>query len=78
MPSITTSQQTATKAIRLRLVARDKNQQWLADELGESPFWVSRRMSGTTKWDVDDLDRIAMVFGTSLDGLMATATAVAS
>ncbi|WP_248144914.1 helix-turn-helix domain-containing protein [Microbacterium aoyamense] len=74
MPS---SQDSATKSIRLHLAARNRPASWLAERLGVSPFWVSRRMSGATTWDVDDLDRIAIVFETSLDGLLADAEAVA-
>jgi transcriptional regulator with XRE-family HTH domain len=72
------SQAAATKAIRLHLAARDKRQAWLAEQLGVSPFWLSRRMSGTKTFDVEDLDRIADVFGTTLDALLSSAKAVAS
>lgn len=71
------SQTAATKAIRLLLAAHNRKQAWLASELGETPFWLSRRMSGSITFNVEDLDRIAAVFGIQLDGLLATADAVA-
>ena len=66
------SQTAATKAIRLHLAALNKKQTWLAGELGVSPFWVSRRMSGAVNFDVEDLDRIAAALGTTLFDLLAT------
>lgn len=73
-----TSQSAAAKGIRLHLAARNKRQAWLAEQLGVSPFWLSRRLSGTTTFDVEDLDRIAAVFGTTIEGLLASSKAVAS
>lgn len=70
------SQTSAEKAIRLHLAARKKNQTWLADELGESAFWIGRRMSGAVMFNLDDLDRIATVFGVTLDELLAAADAI--
>ena len=67
------SQTAATKAIRLHLAAKDKKQTWLAAQIGESPFWLSRRMSGAVNFDFDDMDRIAAAFGTDLLGLLADA-----
>lgn len=72
------SQVAAETAIRLHLAARKRSQRWLAAELGVSPFWVSRRMSGSKTFDVDELDRIAAVFGVDLDRMLASAEAVAS
>jgi transcriptional regulator with XRE-family HTH domain len=70
------SQTAAAKGIRLHLAAIDKRQAWLAQQLGESPFWVSRRMSGSKTFDVEDLDRIAAVFETTIEGLLEAAKAV--
>lgn len=70
MPS---SQDAATKAIRLHLAAKNKKQNWLADELGVSAFWVSRRMSSAVNFDLEDLDRIAVILGTTLGDLLADA-----
>lgn len=77
MPIETSSQAAAEKAVRLLLAARRKTQAWLAAQIGETPFWISRRMSGKKTFNVDDLDRIAGVFDLTLDGLLATADAVA-
>lgn len=76
MPSETSSQAAAEKAIRLLLAARKRNQSWLAAQLHVTPFWVSRRMSGPLAFDMNDLDRIAEVFGLSAQSLLAVADAV--
>ena len=75
MPS---SQTAAEKAIRLHLAARNKRQVWLAEQLGVTSFWLTRRMTGVMEFSVTDLDRIAAVFGTTLENLLADAEAVAS
>lgn len=67
------SQTAATKAIRLHLAAINKKQTWLAVELGVSPFWLSRRMSGEVNFDLDGLDRIARTLGTTLVALLEDA-----
>lgn len=72
------TQHNAAMGIRLQLAALNKRQTWLAQQLGESPFWVSRRMSGVKNFDVDDLDRIAAVFGMTLEALLASAKALTS
>lgn len=72
------TQHDAEKAIRILLAARNERQLWLAEQLGVSVFWLSRRMSGSIAFNVDDLDRIAAVFGKTLDELLATAEVVAS
>jgi len=72
------TQSASAKAIRLHLAARNKTQTWLANQLGESAFWMSRRMTGAKTFNVDELDRIAGVFNTTLDGLLASSEAVAS
>lgn len=75
------SQAAAELGIRLSLAAmplpEQRTQAWLAAQIGESPFWLSRRMSGTQRFTVDDLDRIAAVFGTDLVGLITSMKGVA-
>lgn len=71
------SQTEAAKAIRLHLASTNKSQNWLADQLGVWPAYLSNRMTGKQKFTTDDLDAIAQVFGTDLAGLLATAKAVA-
>lgn len=68
-----TTAQRAARAIRIALASSDRSQRWLADQLGESQHWLSRRMAGTTALTTDDLDRIAGVFGLDLFGLLALA-----
>lgn len=72
------TQTAAAKAVRLHLAARHQTQTWLARQLDESPFWLSRRMTGAKTFNVEELDRIASVLGTTLDGLIASAEAIAS
>lgn len=66
----------AVQAILLLLVARDKTKTWLASELGESQFWVGRRLNGTVTPDLQDLDRIAGVFGISVPEMLAIPDAI--
>lgn len=72
------TQQSAEKAIRLHLAAMKRSQVWLAEQLNVSQFWVGRRMTGAVTFNVDDLDRIAAVFGKTFDQLLADAEAVAA
>lgn len=65
------SQTSAEQAIRLTLAAHNKSQAWLAEQIGESVFWVTRRLNGAVNFDLEDLDRVADVFGTDVSGLLA-------
>ena len=67
------SQISAEQAIRLILAAHNKSQAWLAKQVSESPFWVTRRLNGIVNFDLEDLDRIADVFGTDVPGLLGFA-----
>lgn len=71
------TQTAAEKAIRLLLAAHGRTNAWLAEQLGVSPFTLSRRMRGEIKFDVELLDRIATLFGLTFEQLLATADAVA-
>lgn len=64
------TQHRAEQAIRLILAAHNKSQAWLAKEVDESPFWVTRRLNGIVTLSLDDLDRIAAVFNTDVHGLL--------
>lgn len=66
----------AVKAISLLLVARGKTKVWLAEQLGESQFWVGRRMNGSVKITLQDLDRLAAVFGISVAELLSIPGAI--
>ena len=72
------TQHAAVKAIRLHLAAINKSQVWLADQLGVSQFYIGRRMTGAVTFNVEDLDRIAEVFGRTTDQLLADSQAVAA
>ncbi|MGF3055654.1 helix-turn-helix domain-containing protein [Microbacterium sp. YY-01] len=67
------AQTLAEKAIRLHLAARNKNQAWLAAQLGESTFWVGRRLNGAIAFKITDLERIAALFGRTVDELLTDA-----
>lgn len=69
---------TAVTAIRMLLASRGKSQAWLAGQLGETPFWLSRRMSGKKTFDVGTLDRIAAVFDLTTEEMLRLSLAVAS
>jgi hypothetical protein len=42
----------------------NKNQSWLAKQIGRSEGYLSKRMTGFKEWSQDDLDRINKVLGT--------------
>ena len=72
-----TGNDAAAQAIRLLLAATDKNQTWLAAQLGKSPFWIGRRMSHAVNFDIEDLGKIAAVFGLDIPTLLAVPESVA-
>uniref|UniRef100_UPI00397CE477 helix-turn-helix domain-containing protein n=1 Tax=Nocardia sp. A7 TaxID=2789274 RepID=UPI00397CE477 len=43
----------------------------VSDVLGWSQAYMSRRMSGKTAWDIEDLDAIALMFEVPLESLTA-------
>ncbi|MBB2957294.1 hypothetical protein [Pseudoclavibacter helvolus] len=73
-----TGNDAAAQAIRLLLAARNKNQSWLASQLGKSPFWIGRRMNHTVNFDLEDLGEIATVFGIDIPTLLAVPNSVAT
>lgn len=62
--------------IKVRLASKNETQSDLAARLGESPFWVSRRLNSQAI-TIEDADRIAEALGTDLVGLIDLAKAVA-
>ena len=56
--------------IRMHLASRRLSQSWLADELGETPHWLSRRMSGKVNFNTQELDRVAKALGIDFLGLL--------
>ena len=53
-------------AVELELVARGWSRAQLARELGVSASWVTRRLDGSRRWSVDDLDVLGSVLGLRL------------
>lgn len=66
------------RSVRLHLAAKRRTQVWLAEQLGVSQFWIGRRMTGSTIFNVEEVDRIATAFGTTFEQLLADAEAVAA
>lgn len=58
MTGPTSDRQVATvrASLRAELARRGESQTWLANELGESKHWVSRRFAGLTDLSVEALD----------------------
>lgn len=65
------TQQLLAAGIRYRLAIIGKSQRWLADSIGMSTYALSRRMHGTTPFDVEVADRIAHSLHTNFEGLIA-------
>lgn len=70
------TQSAAVTAIRIRLVIANRGVSWLAEQVGISDWAMRRRMAGNVTFDIELLDQIAQVFGTSLEGLLSTADAI--
>lgn len=51
--------QDAVAALRAELARAGQTQTWLADQLGESKHWVSRRLGGQVDLGVGDMLRMA-------------------
>lgn len=41
----------------------ERSRSWLARRLGENDMWLSRRFSGKTRLDLDDVPRLAAALG---------------
>lgn len=72
------TQELVERSIRMHLASRKQTQAWLAKQLGVTPFWVSRRMSGEISFDIEVLDRIAAIFGISIDRLISDGDALST
>jgi transcriptional regulator with XRE-family HTH domain len=46
-------------AVRNELRAQVRTAAWLADQLGVSEMWISRRIRGIQAFDLNDVERIA-------------------
>lgn len=72
----TTSATAATSSIRAEAARRNLSQRELAEHLGISQAALSRRMSGANPWDLDELDRLASLFGMDARDLIPERSAV--
>jgi DNA-binding Xre family transcriptional regulator len=61
---------TIAEEIRALLARRRINGVALAVQIGRSQSYVSRRLTGETAFDVDDLERIAKVLGVTVSQLL--------
>lgn len=66
----TTAQATITGVVRLLMRLTDTRQQDVADALGLPRPAVSYRLAGRTRWNSDDLDGLADLFGVPLPALL--------
>lgn len=78
MRSAKDSQKAAALAISLLLVANGMTRRDLATALGESEFWLGRRMNSVSEFKITDLERIANLFALTIDGLLAIPDAIPS
>jgi len=65
-----TTQDVTSTGIRMHLASRKLSQSWLAEEIGETQHWLSRRMSGKVNFNTHDLDRVAKALNTDFLGLI--------
>ncbi|MFT4156526.1 MAG: helix-turn-helix transcriptional regulator [Microbacterium sp.] len=72
------TQELVERSIRMHLASRKQTQAWLAKQLGVTPFWISRRLSGEIPFDLEVLDRIATVFGIGIDRMIADGDALSA
>lgn len=59
--------------IRAALAVRERSGRWLARQLGETPAWVHRRLSGEVDVSVKDARRIAVVLDAPVTELIGIA-----
>lgn len=66
-----TAAEDVVASLRAELARKGRSQTWLADQLGESKHWVSRRFAGQTDLAVEDLIRMAGALDVAPADLMA-------
>ena len=76
MPNNDTSQGAAVMAISLLLTANNMTRRDLAAKIFESEFWLGRRLNSVSEFRINDLDRIAAVFGLTIDTLLEIPNAI--
>lgn len=62
----------AAAHLRAEMARREITSQRLADQLGVSDMWVSRRMRGKTQITMEDLERLAEALGISVASFLPT------
>lgn len=68
---MSSTQELAAAGIRYRLYISNKSQRWLAKEMGWDVNRISRRLLGRPVFNVEELDRIASILGTDMEGLLS-------
>lgn len=58
-------------SLRVEMARQQINTARLAEAVGASDMWVSRRLRGETDMTVSDLDRLAEALGVPVDTLLA-------
>ena len=69
-----TLSEAVAKEIRVLLVRRDMKQTDLADRMGVSEMWVSRRLRGAQPIDLNDLERFAEALNVEVTELLPVPT----
>lgn len=70
MKTMQSTQDLAAIGIRYRLFARQLSQRWLSDKLGWSVAKLQRRLQGAPTFKLDEIDRIAGIFGLTVGELL--------
>ncbi len=60
------------KKVRTILAKKDKNQEWLAVQVKQSPAWLSQRMTGRTRCSIQELGIIAEALNVAATELIGT------
>lgn len=66
------------EAVRVEMARRRVTQTKLADLTGLTQAYISRRMTGETPFDVDDLDKVAVALGVPVATFFTPAPAAVS
>lgn len=66
------------KKVREILAKRDKDQQWLAAELNETPAWLSHRMTGRTRCSIQELEAMAKALNVTATEIISTDTSLSA
>lgn len=67
--------QAVAGTIRAETARRQMSQRELAEKLGMSKSGLNRRVAGVQPWDLDELDKLANLFGMAPRDLLPTTAA---